>query len=98
MRANCKVSSTTDAIPQRTAGPATLESTSGARARLRVRTSPRHGLSDANCRCAGITAAAADGRGGGCHEHTAVYGRCEYSQYPGEYAEPHCEYSDALGC
>jgi hypothetical protein len=44
-------------------------------------------LRDANCRCAGTTSAADDGRGGGRHGHTAVYYRCEYSQYPGEYVE-----------
>ena len=57
-----------------------------------VRTFPRHGIADANCRCAGTTAAAADGRGGGRHKHTAVYHRCEYSQYPrGQYAATHGE-------
>jgi hypothetical protein len=80
--AHCKVLSTTGATPLRAAGPATLESTEGAHARLAVRTSPRLGRPDANCRCAGTTAA--DGRGGECHEHTAVHCRCEYSQYPGE--------------
>jgi hypothetical protein len=74
--------STTGAISLRMAGPATLDSTSGACARLAVRIFPQLGLPDPNCRCAGTTAAAADGRGGECHEHTAVYCRCEYSQYP----------------
>jgi hypothetical protein len=40
-RARCKVLSTTGATPLPTAGAATLESTSGAHARLPVRTSPR---------------------------------------------------------
>ncbi len=40
-----------------------------------------HGLPDASCRCAGTTAADADGRSGECHEHTVAYYRCEYSQY-----------------
>jgi hypothetical protein len=79
--APCKVLSTTGATPLRAAGPATLESIQGARARLPVRTFARLGLPDASCRRAGTTAADADGRSGECHEQTVGYYRCEYSQY-----------------
>ncbi len=60
-------------------------------------------LPDASCRCAGTTAADADGRGGECHENTVGYYRCEYSRYPGEYAEharvlSRCRHVPALRC